>query len=113
MFCLMGLAVGGLYVCLQFPSNMVSFAVPWCLFFCLLNATHAQLVTMFGDILSIELLPTGFATSRVLEGVTVFLYPVVVGYMKDSYGSYTYRSTVLGCVHTVISLVYMAIYHFL
>ena len=106
----LGIVVSVVFICLQFCHTLITFVIPWCIYTIFAFAAHSQHITLVGDILTTDKMPKGIAIGRVLQGITVFIYPTIIGYLKDNFGSYTYGLTAIGSIHLVICVVVIIVY---
>ena len=110
IFCIGNIVTGLLAIALTFMSNLITFTACYVLFYISTMCTLSQFITMLGDLVNTEELPTTIALSRTLTGVALLLVPPAIGRIKDLCNSFQFGFILLSIIHIVLVIGYAIVY---
>ena len=112
IFAFLGIGLGISFAWLPFANSTITMGIVNCLYFVFFTSSHSQSVALFGDILIPEHIPTGVAISRIFQGIALFVWPTILGLMKDNIGQYFYGFILLGILHVIFNLIFAVVIRF-
>ena len=112
LFCIMCILMGLLAMLLAFTTEVISFTLLFAVYTFFAMSDQTQYITILGDMVTIEELPTGIALARTLMGVVLLIVPVGIGRIKDLWNSFQYGFILLSVIHTFIVSCYTIVYFF-
>jgi predicted MFS family arabinose efflux permease len=112
IFAFLGIGLGISFACLSFAKSTITMGIVNCLYYVFFTSLHSQSVALFGDILQPEHIPTGVAISKIFQGIASFVWPTILGLMKDNIGQYFYGFILLGILHVIFNLIFAVVIRF-